>query len=170
MSSAIPHSRLKPFQAVRDELGADQFKAELEAGRWVAYWHDEDADELHEISQAHWLNSNLATLSMKSHIIFIRRDKNRASTPCEIFVVPAEAASRSAKRHPGGRPATYDWEGVLIHLARYIHDNGKPAKQAHLLPVMQKWFDEKGEIPAESEMKKRARRIFEEFKDKAENY
>jgi hypothetical protein len=169
MSSAIPHSRLRSFQTVRDELGADQFKAELEAGRWVAYWHDEDDDELHEISQAHWLNSYSAKLTMTSHTFFARSDPNRARTPREIFVVPAEAASRSAKRHPGGRPATYDWEGVLTHVASFIHENGLPKTQAELVRVMQDWFNEKGEIPVESEMKKRARRIFEEFKDKAEN-
>ena len=36
-----------------------------------------------------------------------------------------------------GRPTKHDWEGALIEVIRYVHDEGKPEIQADLTRAMQ---------------------------------
>jgi hypothetical protein len=163
MNSAHPPSGLKPLYEVRDELGKDRLKAELAAGRWVAYWYDVNTAELHKISQAHWLDDFTARRTVVDGTFVDRRDKTLGPKFHPTFVAPAELESRSTKRHAGGRPVTYDWESVLIHVASFIHENGLPKTQAELVRVMQDWFNERGDIPAESEIKKRARLVLQAF-------
>jgi hypothetical protein len=152
----------KPFAEAREQIGADQLAKELAAGRMVAIWSDGDGVE-QKLSPAHWASARARSTMQSGFWTDLRPGKSLFPISYPILVAPAEAASRGATPHPGGRPATYDWEGALIYLVRHIHDEGLPKTQTALVRVMQDWFDAKGKIPSDTQMKERARRIFEEF-------
>jgi hypothetical protein len=166
--AGIPH-QVRYLVEVRDEMRADNLGAELAAGRWVGYWHDARTDEWGEISQLYWLDriKSIQTL-WSGQFIRPKTTHNPRPRGCTVFV--AQRQRPETARGSGGRPRTHDWEGVLIHVAAHIHNNGLPKKQADLVLIMQEWFagTDTGE-PALSELKKRARRIFAEFRAKAGN-
>ena len=163
MSGAGVPRGLRPLAEVRDELGADRLTKELAEGRWVGYWHFVDRDELREISQAHWQDGREArsTMMRSGPYVELHDSPKFGLRKRAVFVAPA---AESPTRHPGGRPAEHDWEGVLVHMVWHIHENGVPKTQAELVRIMHDWFDGKhGKIPADSDLKKRARRIFQAF-------
>jgi hypothetical protein len=83
-----------------------------------------------------------------------------APTPSPATVQTAVA------RSAGGRPRKHDWEGALINLISIANDPDGlpdgPGSQAAIVRLMLQWFQENaGEEPAESEVKRYARRIVE---------
>jgi hypothetical protein len=162
---------LRPLAEVCDEMGKDKLRKELVARRLIAYWYNDENDVHHPITVTHWRsNGSARTLETGEWRDYQSpQTKFKGIPPLDfpriraVFVAPAGVASSSAKPHPGGRPAPYEWEEVLIHLVRHIHDEGLPKTQSALVRVMQDWFDGKGKIPSDTQMKERARRIFQEF-------
>jgi hypothetical protein len=67
----------------------------------------------------------------------------------------------------GGRPLKFDWEEILIEMARIAHDDGLPATQAEMVDRIQKWYAIKhpalGE-PGDTETKKRVRELYKALK------
>jgi hypothetical protein len=79
---------------------------------------------------------------------------------------PHAAVQIGTVKSAGGRPRKYDWEGALIHLIAIANaPDGLPdgpGSQAAIGRLMLQWFQENaGEEPAESEVKKYARRVVE---------
>lgn len=76
----------------------------------------------------------------------------------------AESNPRSttaSKIMSGGRPAKWDWESCWLEICRIAHNEGLPETQAALVRRLQDWFiSQYSDTPAESEIKKRVRRVF----------
>src|SRR5262249_12537560 len=66
---------------------------------------------------------------------------------------PKVGAERPSNAH---RPRKYDWEEILIEMARIAHDEGLPTKQAEMVTRIQEWHTKKyGKEPGETEVKRR---------------
>lgn len=63
----------------------------------------------------------------------------------------------------GGRPPKYDWERALVEVfARPYHGGApEPRTQAEVEHLLEQWFIDRGDSPAESEIRKRAKKLFE---------
>jgi hypothetical protein len=162
---------LRPFKAVRDELGADSFLRELQAGRWLAFWYESDSGEYHDLGPAHWHDGRLASSSMQHGSFSDGRDKKWLPRPRPIWVRPATQSEMSSSKHAGGAPTKYDWEGALIATLKHVYDNGLPKTQAELEKVMRDWFTENNPSggPDDSGIKPRVRRIFKAFRSSGHN-
>jgi hypothetical protein len=68
----------------------------------------------------------------------------------------------AAQKSVGGRPPEYDWEEILIEMARINHDEGLPRTQAEMTQRLQVWYAKthKGLEPGTTELKKRVSRFF----------
>jgi hypothetical protein len=160
--------RWRPFVEVRDEMGAEKLVTELRANRFIARWHDDETDELHEISVGHWY-SDKADRTIREGLIYNRPPRKlgllRGPRTCVVFVAPRghdQAASRPGIRHPAGRPAVHDWEAAAIEAGRFIYYKGLPKTQAELVRHLLEWFGENG--PADSDVKAHVRRFMQAYK------
>jgi hypothetical protein len=64
----------------------------------------------------------------------------------------------------GGRPLKYDWERAQIDLFGRVYrgDTPEPRTQAEVERMLAQWFvDHGGKQPAESEIRKRSKKLFE---------
>jgi hypothetical protein len=64
----------------------------------------------------------------------------------------------------GGRPPKYDWERAQLEVFGRVFrgDTPEPKTQADVERLLSQWFlDDLGSQPAESEIRKRAKKLFE---------
>lgn len=66
----------------------------------------------------------------------------------------------------GGRPPEYDWEEILIEMARINHSEGLPETQATMTQRIQTWYatNHNGLEPGTTELKKRVSKFFKAIK------
>jgi len=78
---------------------------------------------------------------------------------------------QSQARNPGGRPPKYDWDAFYCEVVRIANaPDGLPEKPADLQRQMAEWFQDAYAMePAESEIKKRVRRIYQSVSKEGEN-
>lgn len=73
-----------------------------------------------------------------------------------------------AQKNTGGRTRTWDWEGAIIVVMAKIFDNDiRPDDRPAMNRAMTEWFSSNhpaGECPNESEIRKRAKKIFDALK------
>jgi hypothetical protein len=71
------------------------------------------------------------------------------------------SAKDRVPKNVGGRPPKWNWEEFWLELCARVHEEGLPAKQTEMVEVMEQWFvDQRGDHPAESEIKKRVSRLW----------
>jgi hypothetical protein len=77
------------------------------------------------------------------------------------------ASQTAPSRHnSGGRPPEFDWEEILIEMARIVHHEGLPQKQADMVGRLQEWYAKRhaGKEPGLTEMKSRVSRLYKAIK------
>jgi hypothetical protein len=115
---------MKPLAEAVRELGADTLLAELAAGRQVACWLDTETYQHHDIPIAYWRDGG----AVRDWTLRTGNWLDYSPPKARPLLHAAGARWRSvfvAQRHPGGRPAEYDWEGARIHVERQIREKGR---------------------------------------------
>jgi hypothetical protein len=164
-AGSVPVNPLKPLADWIDELGLDRVTADLIAGRLNAWWYDLEIGEFQLIRRVHW--NDAKEVNQAAGWGWLKRPDGLVKDTFKIFAAQAPMPAAQPVKNAGGRPPKHDWPGVAISLIPYVHHNGFPETQAELERVIEGWFkDNKKGIPAESEIKKFAQRIFREFHSK----
>ncbi|MCH7540793.1 MAG: hypothetical protein IH999_10425 [Proteobacteria bacterium] len=80
-------------------------------------------------------------------------------------IEPSDRASKERPRFERrGAPRKYDWDDFMAELARCIHDEGVPAKQAELERKMLQWCENTWDIqPGLSTIRSRINKVYEKL-------